>query len=134
MVVYKKSHDGKVNITGAIYTHATDEETFAVFSDDIAVPDGWELSSLSELANAGGTLPKQKLVQLEEQNLIIMSALANVYAETLGDKADEQTLVDLYTPLVEAGRKTIEQVPEKARNAVQDRVSAKGDGGVKDAN
>jgi hypothetical protein len=48
-----------------------------------------------------------------------------VYAETLGDKADEQTLVDLYTPLVEAGRKTVEQVPEKIKNAVQGRLSAK---------
>ncbi len=89
LVVYKKSHDGKVNITGAIYTHATDEETFAVFSDDIAVPDGWELSSLSELANAGGTLPKQKLVQLEEQNLIIMSALADLYEEILALKEED---------------------------------------------
>ena len=94
LVVYKKSHDGKVNITGAIYTHATDEETFAVFSDDIAVPDGWELSSLSELANAGGALPnmettKQKLVQLEEQNLIIMSALADLYEEMLALKEED---------------------------------------------
>jgi hypothetical protein len=63
-----------------------------------------------------------------------MDALATVYVETLGDKADDQTLTDLYTPLVEAGRKTIEQVPEKIKNAVQGRLSAKGDGGVKDAN
>jgi hypothetical protein len=75
-----------------------------------------------------------QLSRLEAQNLIIMEALATVYAETLGDKADDQTLADLYTPLVEAGRKTIEQVPERVKSAVQDRVSAKGDGGVKDAN
>jgi hypothetical protein len=62
---------------------------------------------------------------LEAQNLILMDALANVYAETLGDKADEQTLADLYTPLVEAGRKTVEQVPEKIKNAVHGRLSAK---------
>ena len=77
---------------------------------------------------------REKLARLETQNLILMDALANVYAETLGDKADEQTLVDLYTPLVEAGRKTVEHVPEKIKDAVQGRLSAKGDGGVKDAN
>ena len=75
-----------------------------------------------------------ELSRLETQNLILMDALATVYVETLGDKADDQTLTDLYTPLVEAGRKTVEHVPEKIKNAVQDRVSAKGDGGVKDAN
>ena len=77
---------------------------------------------------------EQKLSRLEAQNLILMEALATVYAETLGDKADDQTLTDLYTPLVEAGRKTVQQVPEKIRSAVQGRLSAKGDGGVKDAN
>jgi hypothetical protein len=63
-----------------------------------------------------------------------MDALATVYVETLGDKADDQTLTDLYTPLVEAGRKTVEQVPERIKDAVQGMLSAKGDGGVKDAN
>ena len=84
-----------------------------------------------------GTLPETtaaELSRLEAQNLILMDALATVYVETLGDKADDQTLTDLYTPLVEAGRKTIEQVPEKIKNAVQGGLSAKGDGGVKDAN
>jgi hypothetical protein len=70
----------------------------------------------------------EKLVRLEAQNLIIMDALATVYVETLGDKADDQTLTDLYTPLVEAGRKTVEQVPEKIKDAVQGRLSAKGAG------
>ncbi len=77
---------------------------------------------------------REKLARLETQNIILMDALATVYVETLGDKADDQTLTDLYTPLVEAGRKTVEQVPEKIKDAVHGRLSAKGDGGVKDAN
>jgi hypothetical protein len=68
---------------------------------------------------------REKLARLETQNLILMDALATVYVETLGDKADEETLADLYTPLVEAGRKTVEQVPEKIKNAVHGRLSAK---------
>ncbi len=77
---------------------------------------------------------REKLARLETQNIILMDALATVYVETLGDKADDQTLTDLYTPLVEAGRKTVKQVPEKIKDAVHGRLSAKGDGGVKDAN
>lgn len=98
------------------------------------VPEEIDEPSAPSEPDAPPKTTASKLARLETQNLILMDALATVYAETLGDKADEQTLVDLYTPLVEAGRKTIEQVPEKIKNAVQGRLSAKGDGGVKDAN
>lgn len=80
-----------------------------------------ELTVLPNVSNSTA----DKLANLEQQNLILMDALATVYAETLGDKADDQTLTDLYTPLVEAGRKTVEQVPEKIRNAVQGKLVAK---------
>lgn len=93
---------------------------------------GWEEVPRPEQEAPAPTV--DRLARLETQNLILMDTLATVYVETLGDKADDQTLTDLYTPLVEAGRKTVGQVPEKIKDAVQGRLLAKGDGGVKDAN
>jgi len=63
-----------------------------VLDDTSPTPDGWELSNLDEFFSAGGVVispetPDQKLARLEEQNLILMDALATTFEEILALRA-----------------------------------------------
>ena len=98
MLVFKKPNDGQVNLSGIdtssiVCTFTSDAETFMVVLDDTSpTPDGWELSNLDEFFSAGGVVispetPDQKLARLEEQNLILMDALATTFEEILALRA-----------------------------------------------
>lgn len=56
-----------------------------------------------------------KLSRLESQILILMDVIADLYEELLPDKGQ----ADLYAALVAAGRRTINDIPEKLKDAVQ---------------
>lgn len=65
-----------------------------------------------------GTPPEttaSKLASLKTQNLILMDVIADLYEELLPDKGQ----ADLYAALVAAGRRTINDIPEKLKDAVQ---------------
>ena len=77
---------------GAVYAHVANTEVYAVVLGDTELPTPWEPATLAELQTAGGEYSpretvEQKLVRLEEQNLILMDALATVFEELLDLRA-----------------------------------------------
>lgn len=57
------------------------------------------------------------LEKLQHQNLIILDALADLLAEYPLPEA-RKTEVDIYTELIEAGRRELKDVPEALKEAV----------------
>lgn len=74
----------------------------------------------------------QKFIQLQNQNLIILDALADLLAEYPLPEV-RKTEVDIYAELIEAGRRELKDVPEALKEAVGKELkieSGNGDGGL----
>ncbi len=63
-------------------------------------------------------------MELKQGNIELVAALADVYEELLPEK--EEMLADFYVKLVEAGKKEIDDVPGKVKDAVRDELEEKG--------
>lgn len=70
-----------------------------------------------DLINIDAPIPQPTNQELSDNQLIIMSAMADLY-DALAP-VQEETMTDLYYKLIKAGRKTIGDVPVKFRAEVQ---------------